>query len=664
MKIMKKSYLILAAIASVALASCSNEEYLGEGPNTTSNGIPNAINFNMGANKITRAEFTGAEAAKLLNKNFVVEGIKTVNDGSSDVVSEVFDNYNVNYLENTAATTLSNSANWEYVAQSILSGKTSVSEQSIKYWDFAAKQYEFWAYSLGGGSATVSTLAHNATLLTSAYTITGSASDLSKVYISDLVTAYNPNKTVSGVATGKTEPALMGQEVNLSFRSLTTKIRVGLYETIPGYSVRDVQFYPSTSGSPSGTVALYAADNVLPTFNSTTNTATYIVTFPTTGANNIGNSDYNKAHIALSSTDVASKVDFGTLAYGSHETGKHEKTGYTAAVDATPESWTDIWVQRSASTPTWAGTSTDGYQIVIPYETGAVLTLKVDYKLESTDGSGETIIVHGATALVPAQYTQWKSNYSYTYLFKISDNTNGLTNTAITDKVGLYPITLDAVVENTTTGNQETITTVATPSITTFSIGSNVVSNNEYTTSEDIYVVASTDGTLQSMTSKATLYDITKSTASYAATEAEVLAALTTYKTLESDTYTGRNSVVLTPVASALDLTKTTIPTVDGQTITITAGQAALIDKSKLTAGHTYAYVFNTTTGTPTTTDKYEAIAVTVGTTDVNGYYTFDGNDYTQITSSTLASEGVTYYDKYTEVTDAEYAIKVIKIKP
>ena len=164
------------------------------------------------------------------------------------------------------------------------------------------------------------------------------------------------------------------------------------------------------------------------------------------------------------------------------------------------------------------------------------------------------------------------------------------------------------------------------------------------------------------MTGKATLYKITKSNDTYAATEAEVLAALTTYKTPDNGIYTGRNSVVLTPVNNALNLTGTTIPTVDGQTITINQGEAALIDKSKLEAGHVYAYVFDTSESNKTNTEKYEAIAVTVGITDVKDYYTESGGTYSQITSSETAAAGVTYYDKYTVVSGATYGIKVIKV--
>ena len=648
-----KQNLFLAALAFVALASCTSDEFVGENtsPNSGNNNGSGAISFNSGSKAITRA--TGAEAAKLLNNNFVVEGIKTI----SSTPSEVFDNYNVNYLENTADKTASNTANWEYVNQT-KNANSAAAEQTIKYWDFAASQYDFWAYSLGGGSATVSTLAHDATLTSAAYTISGDATNLAKVYISDLVTAYNPVKSESGVGAGITEPAVMGNEVTLSFRSLVSKVRVGLYETIPGYSVREVKFYPASNDTPADNVVLYAAGENLPSFNSTSNTAEYKVSFPTIGASNIGNGDYNKAHVTLSSTDKASKVEFGTLSYGAHQDGKKEKTGYTAG---TPGTWTNIWVQRSSNTPTWAKESaaTAGdYSIVLPNESGEVLTLKVDYTLESIDGTGETIEVHGATALLPSQYTQWKPNYAYTYLFKISDNTNGFTNVTNSDKVGLYPITLDAVAVGFEEGTQETITTVATPSITTYSITSKVTVNNEYTNSDAIYATATTDGTLLSMTDKATLYRVTKNSADYAATEAEVLAALTTYSDNTGGTYTGRNEIVLAPVTDGVDLTKTEIPLVDGNKITVTAGQVALL-KSGLSAG-TYAFVYDTTTGTPAETAKYEAVTIATGES-VSGYWVYNESTSTYTEATGNAVEGTTYYVKYNTIAKT-YAIKVIKI--
>ena len=617
------------AAALVALASCSDDNFVGNNSPTVGgeNGNGGAIVFNSGAKGTTRANSIGADAANLLNKNFVVEGIKTV--GSS--VVEVFDNYNVNWTENTADKTLSNTANWEYVGQTILSDKTEAKAQTIKYWDYAAKQYDFWAYSLGGGSATVSSLAHDATLTSAAYAFTGSASDLSKVYISDLVTAYNP--TVTG------QPAYQ-EQVNLTFRALVAKIRVGLYETIPGYSVKNVQFYPAADGTAAGTVALYAASAVLPSTGIST------VYFPTVGSGNKDKADYNKAHISFAAEGTKSaNQTYGTLGYGAKESFEKAEGS--------------IWLARNSAQPTWGvetGKSAGDYSIVLPNESGSVLTLKVDYTLESTDGSGEEITIHGATALVPAQYTQWKSNYAYTYIFKISDNTNGKTDVT-NGPEGLYPITFDAVVIDSQENTQETVTTVATPSITTYSVTSNVTTNNEYTTSDDIYVTATSDGTLNNFNNYGvTLYDLSET-----ATEAQVLDVLNKYVSNTSGTYVGRNGITLTPVASALGLTATEIPLVDGNKITgLTAGQVALIDKSKLTAGHTYAFVYKTSSDAALETKKYEAVTLAAGA-DATGYFTT--NDGTDTAATTNPSAVQTVYDRYYVVNNVTYAIKVIKIK-
>ena len=642
--IMKKFYL-LAAVALVALASCTSDEFVGDNgsPNTGNNNGSGAISFNSGSKAITRA--TGAEAAKLLNNNFVVEGIKTINSTKS----EVFDNYNVNYLENTADKTASNTANWEYVAQTILTGKTAAAEQTIKYWDFAAKQYDFWAYSLGNyttGSLTVSSLEPNATLGTSAYTIEGTKDDLANVYISDLVTAYNPNTEVSGLTSAQlTTLPNMGNEVKLSFRSLVTKVRVGLYETIPGYSVENVEFYPSDNGTATSTVSLYTSSSVLPSFPSS-GTSTYTVTFPTTGISHIGESDYNKAHVTFPNDGTkASKLEFGTLSYGA----KLRDNVGTAT----------NWLMRSSSQPSWAvesGATAGDYSIVMPYETGAVLTLKLNYTLRSTDGTDETITVHGATALVPAQYTQWKPNYAYTYLFKISDNTNGLTNPAVTDKKGLYPITLDAIVVGNEEGTQETITTVAAPSITTYSTTSHVTDDNEYAASDIIYATTTEDGSLITMSStNAWLYSLSGKS-DY--TEADVLAALTKYVSNDGP-IVGRNDVTLTAQGSPIiTLTETELPLVDGNKITgLIAGQLAKF--SGLTAGSTYAFVYQKTAGGEAVA-QYEAVTLT-SSDDVTQYFTKSGDVYSAATTPFDAN--ATYYARYYTVANAVYAIKVIKIK-
>ena len=120
------------------------------------------------------------------------------------------------------------------------------------------------------------------------------------------------------------------------------------------------------------------------------------------------------------------------------------------------------------------------------------------------DGAAETIKVYGAKAVVPSTYTKWLPNYAYTYVFKISDNTNGWTSTVTTDPAGLFPITFDAVVAEATdaTGEQTTVTTVATPSITTYQQGHTYTTNEYSKAGEKLYVQV-----MDNSTSPASLVD-------------------------------------------------------------------------------------------------------------------------------------------------------------
>ena len=125
------------------------------------------------------------------------------------------------------------------------------------------------------------------------------------------------------------------------------------------------------------------------------------------------------------------------------------------------------------------------------------MLIKCDYTLTAEDGNGETIKVTGATAAIPAAFCKWNPNTSYTYLFKISDNTNGTTgNPDDNDPEGLFPITFDAAVIAEQSGTEQgTITTVTTPSITTYQQGSVTAQGIKYTTGKAIYVTAQNDET-------------------------------------------------------------------------------------------------------------------------------------------------------------------------
>ena len=123
---MNKKFWILAAIASVALASCSNDEYFGDPGGITGE---RAISFDYQFQNATR----GSEAdAQKLNNQFIVWGEK--NESGGGAISDgnlVFKNYLVKYTASTANTTTSNTNDWEYVGISATSNEnTNISPNS------------------------------------------------------------------------------------------------------------------------------------------------------------------------------------------------------------------------------------------------------------------------------------------------------------------------------------------------------------------------------------------------------------------------------------------------------------------------------------------------------------------------------------------------------
>ena len=628
---MKKKF-FFAAVALVVLASCSDETLVAENsPNPGSETVDGngAIVFNSGTKAITRADHVGADAANLLNKKFYVVAFK----GNGETMGQTFDNYLVEWTENTAGKTTSNTSDWEYV------GKTTPAwsgiagnAQTIKYWDYSNDQYDFIAWSPGTAtvvpapetsvdppSGTVQIgkpTANNPYAPT--YTLKGSRDDLANCYIADLVTAYKADKS-------PIQPKYQ-EEVKFTFRNLACKVRMALYETVPGYSVKDVKFYtddttPISTGASATNANLFTSGSEA--YNKFYTAGTYTVSFPTKGASTISETDYNKAHVAFAATTSDTKEDFGALNKVGKESNEANATNYLG---------------RSLPTASYAGAAAPYYKTMLPNETGTVLELRVDYTLLATDGSGEEIKIYGAKAFVPLIYTQWKPNYAYTYIFKISDNTNGWTSTVTDDPAGLFPITFDAIVVDAEEYQQNTITTVATPSITTYQKGHNpltdgsVIGIDEYDKDNGtIFIQVMNNGTLATNLKAdgvSKLYTLSEKS-KY--TEADVLDALNIQVSATSTplVITGRNEVVLTEAEIANNVTK--IPDVNGNIINVTSGTAAKFTP----AAGIYAYVYDTKTYGG---QKYTAEPAGFPT----GYYT---NAACTRAASTF-SAGTVYYKK------------------
>lgn len=681
---MKTKYLFLAALGAITFASCTSDEFVGiTSDNSPTEVTEGAIEFGFEMPNATRADIYGQAAAELLGNNFYVMGTKADMTlvaplapipANSPTTTLVFDNYLVHYGANTAGQTESNTANWEYVGVVPETAPTAnyvklghyqtgsgKSGQTIKYWDYSSTQYDFFAFSTGPNSAVttssgegeigVTEMQYGSALSSgqTAYTLTiKSVNDLAETYITDITKVAHTD---------------FGKEVQLQFKNLGSKVRVALYETVPGYSIlaSSVKFYtvdndvvkPGESGysAPGDPAALISTNT-----NSFASAGTVAVYFPNVGTTNIGNGNYNKAAATVTPDGGALNKTFGTLANKA-----------TAEYAETPGS---SYLGRTLPTATFAGDFNKAYyQTVFPVSTGYPLTLRVDYTLIATDGSNETIKVYGAKAVVPSTYTVWQPNYAYTYIFKISDNTNGWTDVDQTAP-GLFPITFDAVVTEATdvSGEQNTITTVASPSITTYQQNHDPLKpENEYaiSTGKNIYVQVMKDGSpvsdlatkVSSKYTKSFLYKLSNTSA----TEAMVVDALEKRVATigEPDAnVTGRNNLTLTWKTINNEATSI-VNGVDDNPISVTpAGKLAEIAIAGVDAG-TYAYVYDYTSGAKTETTVYQPIIKTagedIGITDVtrycsilksavSGYDTGVGNDPDHYSAAGAPASGFLYF--------------------
>lgn len=668
-----KKYLFIAASA-LALASCSSEDFVGTEGGNVDNGANKAINFAGETGKTTRAadgHKVGAAAADLLGGKFYVLGTKGELPTGSPTTTKVFDNYQVEWGANTAGTTSDNTNDWKYAGLDFVAlNKTTHKEgdkQTIKFWDYSVPQYDFIAYSVGKndlvtketdlakdkvlGTTIVTPNVNNDNVYTS-YTLKATTiDDLKECYYTDVT-------TVSKDKDGYKQP------VKFTFKNLTAKVRIAFYETVPGYSVKDLQFYSEDNTkrgdlNSANSATLY-----------TTGTDKYIakngeivITYPVVGSNaqQTGTKGYNKAIVSVNSkngTDTKTALVFGNVNYTT--TGK---------------------LATSAKTASMAGEVGDQYYTaVLPTAgEGNPLTLRMNYTLVSDDGSNEEIKVYGAKAVIPASYTQWQPNFAYTYIFKISDNTNGATGTGDKDPEGLFPITFDAVVADidNVDFNQETITTVSTPSVTTYAFDNKekkVIQaydngkDNEYpaATTTDIYVSVtatkvSDDGTIKvgdpmtNLNDKGKLYTIDTKHAN--ATEAEVIDALQVQSSSTTTSITGRNGVELTQVGENTVSYPETIPSADNKTIDVTKNSVAKF--SATATATTYAYVYKEKDGKEPTYITTAVVGDDKITAHKDEYYT-DYDCTKVVTENTKLENGVIYYKKYTNNNNS-YAVKVIK---
>lgn len=348
----------------LALVGCSKDD---DGPSD----IRMPISFSgLGSEQITRA---GEVSLSEYITDFTVYGINGMgNNESFSQNSVVFPDYQVWYTANSANTTSSNSSNWEYVG----TNKNNV-EQTIKYWDEKTDCHYFWA--VGDTSKAITKEPDDglvATLSIKNVTL-GDIRDRKKSLY------YSDPKCV--------DKSDYNKPVQLTFHDFASKIRIGFYESVEQpsqtensgklYKVTGLQFFGIDDGSFSDD----ASENVC-LKGDFVEEGTVDITY---------DYDYTNMVANASVTSIINKVDtcsFGTLS---------------------SEVSVDHPLTTSSANALFATNGDEQYTYVIPYNNKKGLTIKCNVKVES-DSDWQPLY-----ATVPANYTNWLPNHSYTYIFKI-----------------------------------------------------------------------------------------------------------------------------------------------------------------------------------------------------------------------------------------------------
>ena len=618
---MKKKNLLFVAAAMV-MAGCASDDMIGDNNATQSDN--QVIGFNMNVPATTRADKQGESAATALGNEFIVWGEKNEpNNGDACKSTDlVFENYRVQYQANSANTTTSNTKDWEYVGITpynqngngattgsgtaitasvypSINGNatTNLKTQTIKYWELN-KNYTFTAVSaakqdiMDGKVKITKTQTSQASSNKSAkdkgYTIVlQNGADASKIYVAERLDNV---KRAAAPTTGNAMEA-----VSLKFRNFQTKVRFGFYETVPGYNVQITNIaYNSTDYEATKKFGVDGKFITSPTEDG--ESVTYTVTYD---SNNIPVVEVTES-TNKTSTSKGYCDEFGTNIF---QTGTN-------------------YLGTTSNAPTYDKDASGSYTCILP-NTGnqTPMTFTVSYNLISED-TKEVIKVENRQVTVPAAYCQWKPNFAYTYLFKISDKSTEL-----------YPITFDAVVADDEVNLQKTITEVAGETtnkvcITTLGIGTDGKFSgdvDEYAAGSTIYASVtegSADQTLSSTNAKLYIVTATKTTTGdgntsttipvpEVITEAAVANCLN--RTADSGsnpetwTVTDLNGVTMTVTASTLGSIVDAVPAEDGGTA---RNITALSWEAAANTYYVVEYIKTDATATPSTRKYYKVVKV------------------------------------------------------
>lgn len=451
---MKKS--LFFAVAATVLSGCASDELVDVSvPNTGTS--HSDIRFTISQKNTTRGY---SDLNKTGHYNFGVFAYK-----STDKVNSVMPNYLVGYYdpENGYGTQTGSTFgdqdgvadgfsywmyegmgnkeyNGTYAGGALTADYTSNNEnQYLKYWDNAADYTCFYAYApyINSGVKLTATYVDG-----TAQSATGADTYVLTIPNGTLKDGYDdPSLAEYMYASTKVEKANYGHDVALQFHRLNAKVNIKFWEDVPGWKVRILDLSSSHEG-------VQAAASV---HDNTSGQYGYKV-------GKYYTSNGIKVQFGYANTPVTDPVEMQykgvmadnttTLKFKSPTVAEIGENRYEASASATtyyaiPKGQGNVLADGSDFNTT--GVAEDADLV----KTG--FTFHVSYELTAQD-TGEKIVVKNATVHVPYEYCNWKSNTHYTYIFKITRDSNGSTDEnptidptdpEVPTVQSLYPIVFD-----------------------------------------------------------------------------------------------------------------------------------------------------------------------------------------------------------------------------
>ena len=314
---------------------------------------------------------TDPKGLETLFKSFRAWGYKTI----EDALQLVMDSYKVEYQDNDNF--------WKYEG---LSNAQLNTNQTIKYWDYSASDYRFFAYAPADASITnskiTSTDGNPQLAFSIPYTYSDNATATTTPYVSDLWYSNNTN----------TENKY-GSTVKLTFAPVIAKVRFKFSypDNIKKITIHDIQFRDSRLVDNSETKT-NPETKIFP--KKGTITATYSLT-GTPQANETTQS-YPPTLAWTTSSDADAK---GSLILDTPYEEENDKIHILNDIEKYKK-----WY----------------------YLPPLGLSTNEDDK-PSTYTINATINGKHSSATIPADYMQWKAGYQYTYIFKITEAGDDIT---------------------------------------------------------------------------------------------------------------------------------------------------------------------------------------------------------------------------------------------